>query len=400
MLYLHIGSEKTGSSSIQWLLRKKGFAAATGVERLKGGSDWGQPMFVHALHPQSQRHDDVMATLNAMADRVNAEPERSYVLSNEVLFRKNVAASLARGLGSRVSVPVKVICYLRRPDAYLESSYKQRVKNARIEPGVDAYRASGRDSLDFDGILGEYAQEFGAENIIVRLYERDRFPEGNVVLDFLSLIGVKTLPEGVETAFERNRSLSAVASELVGQVARIDRDMHSAALNHMNGADNKGLRRSRDVFTLAERRAIMEECAPNLERVRQAYLGDETAMFDQSDLGEDVRDPYPDAEERVALTRAAAEEMIRFLSNAARAASRSDEDEATRKGRRAERLQRRALRRAALATDGAPAPQAAAPAADENRPKQRRAQAAEEPQATPAKASAPRRTRRASPAQA
>src|SRR5690606_18159531 len=133
---------------------------------------------------------------------------------------------------------------------------------------------------------------FGADNILVRPYERERFPQGNVVLDFLDVIGCGSATDGVETDFNRNRSLSAMASEFVGNVARTNNAIHQRTLSHLNHSDNKDLRRSRDVYTLAERRAIMEDCAPNLERVRATFTPELPSLFDMSDLAEGQRDPY------------------------------------------------------------------------------------------------------------
>ena len=346
MLLLHIGSEKTGSSSIQWLLRKPAFTSATEVVRLRAGPEWGQITFVNALHTNSSRNTEVRAALSGMADQVNGAPAKTYVLSNEVLFRRGVAATLADALGSKVSVPVKVICYLRRPDTYLEASYKQRVKNGRIEPGALKYLRE-RDELDFNGILNEYATQFGVENIIVRPYERKRFPEGDVVRDFLSLIGVNSLPKDLEVTLARNRSLSAIASELVGVVARKNRNMHQDTLSYLNNSPNDGLRRSGDVYTLAERQAIMAECETNLDQVHKTYLPHVDSMFDMTDLADCVVDPYPSAEERLILTRAASEEIIARLCKIGKAAEAAGDGIA--KAQRTERTQRRrADRRAAL----------------------------------------------------
>ena len=359
MLYLHIGSEKTGSSSIQWLLRNDAFAAATGIERLMTGSEWGQMTFVHSLRANSRRNAEVRSTLSGMAERVNADPAKTHVLTNEMLFRKGVAATLAESLATKVSVPVKVICYLRRPDAYMESLYKQRVKNGRIEAGaIDYLKAQVGDLLDFSGILGEYADQFGAENVVVRPYERERFPEGNVIMDFLSLIAVNQVPTEIETTLERNRSLSAICSELVGVIARTNRDLHQDMLNHVNSSDNKGLARSRDAYTLAERQAIMADCADNLEQVRKTFRPDLDAMFDMSDLAEGAPDPYPTAEERLQLTRVAAEEIIGKLCKLSAAAVRDATalDPEAAQAQRAERRQRRAARQAALATVDEPKP--------------------------------------------
>lgn len=314
MLYLHIGSEKTGSTSIQWLLRMGALEATTDVRRLRPGPEWGQMTFVRALAAEDRRRAKVLATLGDLATRVNAEPSRTWVFTNEVLFRRGVAASLAEGLGRRVSVPVKVICYLRRPDFLAEALYKQRVKNGRIAAGPAAFLARARDALDFEGILGEYAAAFGAENLVVRPFERQRFPEGNVVLDFLSLIGIEPIPEGIETTLDRNRSLSTAASEFAGLVARTNGSLHKRVLTHLNRSENPLLHRSCDAFTLAERRAIMADAALGLERVRQAYLPQWGRLFDVADLAEEEADPYPSEAERLHLTRAAAEETIRALA--------------------------------------------------------------------------------------
>jgi hypothetical protein len=81
---------------------------------------------------------------------------------------------------------VKILVYLRRQDAWIDSLYGQMVKVGRKNTVGDFIRSQQR-RLDYNDLIDRWATAFGEDNIVVRTYE----PDGDLWLwqDFLTAIG-------------------------------------------------------------------------------------------------------------------------------------------------------------------------------------------------------------------
>jgi len=122
---------------------------------------------------------------------------------NEILkFRKF--------LNIRVS---KIVCYLRRQDLWLESGYKQAVKSP-FNRSTEKFKIK---YFDYYSKLSNWKQAFPEAEIIVRIYDRKLFPEGNVILDFLQALGID-MPEAREYKIEANPSLSHLSTLVMRRI--------------------------------------------------------------------------------------------------------------------------------------------------------------------------------------
>lgn len=204
-LFLHIGLPKTGTTSIQGALKEnEGRLASYGLAYPKTFQASHMRHFhAYASYPQ-QRPRTQAALGEEIADQerfvrsfkqqvaraVSSSTALRMVYSNELLGNLHT-----RGIGrlqelfSEFFDAVEVVLYLRRQDtlelsAYLQAfkgGYEHREKFA--EPFVTR-RQSNRQ------VIERWASAFGMESIRVRIYERQRFPEGDVVRDFLQYLGI------------------------------------------------------------------------------------------------------------------------------------------------------------------------------------------------------------------
>lgn len=186
-IYLHIGQQKTGSTSLQHFfsnnrkkLKKLGFEYPL---PLKAGGHHYIPRFIFS---ESTKRD--MALLNSLRKNVLTSKAENIIISAENFFNTNVdAASIKEALGNH---QYKVIVYLRRYDEYCESMYKQQVKSlTTAKPWtVEEYMREMHPALGQRyQILHHYAKTFGKENVIVRTYSET---QNNIYDDFLSIIGI------------------------------------------------------------------------------------------------------------------------------------------------------------------------------------------------------------------
>jgi len=199
-LYLHVGPGKTGTTAIQKFLHdNRDTLKRTGVlyPDLKHPSFPGpKDSFKIASH--------LLAWKNGFGDLSNIEEAQKIenewfsrqinkkflkVVFSSEYFTGRVTCKKILDLKEYIKQyeydEVKIIYYFRRPDLYLESIYQQSVKNHGVYSNV----FEQRHKIDqIYNIFELYAHYFGPENMIVRVYERDQFSQGNIFSDFIQAI--------------------------------------------------------------------------------------------------------------------------------------------------------------------------------------------------------------------
>ena len=230
-LYLHIGTHKTGTTSIQMALH-------THSEELFSRGIYYPPLnnfFNHHDLPVYLQSADgeqkIKNWFDGIVSTVNTQPVNSVIVSSEAFYVYRLIQLISNNafypyvvitkesykeklIKLRSLIPelfdVKVVIYLRRQDHFLESAYYQMVK------GHGAYSGSTDDALeglsvylDYNFLLGLWSEVFGRDNIIVRVYEKQQIPDGSVK-DFLQLINLPpALVEPIASAtHDYNRRLS------------------------------------------------------------------------------------------------------------------------------------------------------------------------------------------------
>ena len=115
---------------------------------------------------------------------------------------------------------IKAIVYLRRQDEFANSWLSQQIKEGwNSYSGVKwdnfIYRPKGV-ALDYYGLLEKIAEVIGKENIIVRIFERNRFHGngGTIYSDFLDAVGIEFTDEFQVVTEETNPSLTANSQEI------------------------------------------------------------------------------------------------------------------------------------------------------------------------------------------
>lgn len=181
---LHIGANKTGTSSIQRMLALNADALAR--------AGWSYPDF----HLQHCAHHALAYTLAGHPTRglaqgwrgawakATADPGTAYVISSELFFR-NVPPQAAAQLFPPGQT--RIVLYLREHLGYLASWYAQAVQERNLTAGFDDYIRLFPHP--FDTFLRRWEAVYGAGAITLRPFRRDAFPGGDIRQDFLALMG-------------------------------------------------------------------------------------------------------------------------------------------------------------------------------------------------------------------
>ena len=222
-LILHIGTEKTGSTSIQRALAadRKTLAAHDILYPVLFGSENHMEVAVAAMGDRPADSLQIQelartgldiggytAALRAkLAQEISASGASTLLISNEHCHgRLNTLDAVERlaGLLGAPFTQVQVIVYLRRQDRMAVSLHSTRLKgggSGKMLPQVDKVPAY----FDPHRLMATYAEVFGPAALAARLYERPRLVGGDVVQDFYAIAALGMDPPRVEAA---NLSLS------------------------------------------------------------------------------------------------------------------------------------------------------------------------------------------------
>lgn len=230
-LILHIGSGKTGTSSVQAFLRANETRLAdTGVllPRSPGRTRHvrlglavsSDEQIVRTLEWRRSGSPDP-ADLRRQARRrllreIRVAGLPRVLLSDEALFGSTDASMRRlRRLVDRFARSVRIVVYLRRQDEHLVSRYQQVVKTGSTERLEVYARRDHSTTYDYDDRLSRWHRLLEPTDLVVRPFEQGSFEGGSIYQDFLSAAGIDLDVGALEPVHRRNDSLDAESVELL-----------------------------------------------------------------------------------------------------------------------------------------------------------------------------------------
>lgn len=301
-LILHIGSQKTGSTSIQtFLTQNADWLKDQGINYVKAA----RGPAAHNKLAFKRDTDRFPVLMNHLVKEVQGDPDATHIVSSEMLFSTRMAASMAQFLPDALRANTRIVAYLRRQDKFLEAMFKQVTKTGRFMGSPQDYMKKRASALVYSRTLDSYAKQFGAANVTVLPYEPARFPGKNVILDAAPHLGLEDVPEDRLPERYSNITLSREVSEMLGIISR-STDINIAELirviirNEYEGAFYSG-----DSYAPAECKAIVDNYTEDNEKVRATYRPDLEQLFDVSDLQGDLGAAGLPAEEKLKRLRQA-----------------------------------------------------------------------------------------------
>lgn len=202
MIHLHVGLGKCGSSSIQHFAAQQAEAlrAAGLVYPLlgKGGAAHHMELGVVARQARPRRRAaSVPVAMAALRDAMRVPDGTSYLLSSESFLKHDAARSRRNAKALRDflgTAPVRVLIYFREYPAWVESIYAQKTKrgeNILDMDGFIAHRCRPETVSVVEGVK-PWLEIFGAENVRLRSLHRDDLVGGDLILDLLAAMDIRT----------------------------------------------------------------------------------------------------------------------------------------------------------------------------------------------------------------
>jgi len=301
-LIIHIGSQKTGSTSVQtFLTQQSDKMEEAGLSYVKAG----RGPAAHNKLAFKLGSDSFPVIMKRLVHEVQSDPAKTHVISAEMLFTTRMASSMGEFFPDELRRETQIIAYIRRQDKFLEAMFKQVVKTGRFKGTPQEYAKKREEALKYSKVLDAYANQFGTENVLVLPYERPMFKEGDVILDIASHLGMTNVTKADLPEKFSNITLSREVSELLGIISK-STDINIAELirviirNNAEGAFHSG-----DSYSPAERKEIVDKYIEDNEYVRAKYRSDLDVLFDCKDLqGDLASDGIPATEQVIRLRQA------------------------------------------------------------------------------------------------
>ena len=298
-VYIHIGTQKTGSSSIQHfltnnrsLLKKHNIiypdfneVTSSYLASFFGFGSKQELINFNKTQNKEQQNIFVDERMTKIADKgydiiISAEAFSSVWFPN-VKDRLNEIKTFFKDKN------VKIICYLRRQDYYLESSYNQVVKAGYFSGTIQEYINRRKDlgNCDLYSLISLYSKVFGKSNILVKTFEPKIQSEEKIFKDLLEIIGISEFNEFKLPKIKVNRSFSKEMIELIRLIpVEFRLEMHKLLSRVEIG-------RANDYFLSSpvERIRILEHFSESNKKVAKEFFGrNNETLFEE---------PWPSADE-------------------------------------------------------------------------------------------------------
>lgn len=279
MIWLHIGTKKTGTTALQHYLSKHSDTLTeSGVTYLcpKQKSSCNT-LAIAVNRGRTGECDEIGTDLSRQLDACRTE---NAILSSEMFYgiAPERIFDAIPGLQGR---PLRILVYLRRQDQYLESSYLQKLKNGRFKGSIQDYlkRFKGSGADYWENL--ESWRDCENATLVPRICEPGKLTGGTVLADACAQLGLAA-PEEQDKAVNVSPSMARV--QLLQTLAdlpglRLRAIQRTLAREHPIDASRKAV-----FFTPEERAAILAQYAVSNEKLRAFYFPELTQLFGSEGL--------------------------------------------------------------------------------------------------------------------
>lgn len=304
-LYLHIGTSKTGTTTIQTY-------CGINREQLKSKGVLFPIMPYHYDRITKNRNGHFLYAMIYENGVRNKEKEKQvlkqdldYIVDcfkdydNVLLSEESIwwaTATRRKGLwkylqehSQQNNYQVKIIVYLRRQDQFMMSRYNQIIKTD-TGGGTQRFYEYFKDMngkykcvMNYRQRLDYMAKFFPKENIVVKRFDRSYFYNGDLNADFLHILGVEIDDTFAELPKDENLGISVQSGELkrvLNRLGTMTFAENQKLLQMLNECEELLPKREVSIMTTEHIEKFMKKFIDDNESIAVDYIGDGKPMFD------------------------------------------------------------------------------------------------------------------------
>lgn len=207
-IVLHIGANKTGTTSIQNFFSEQEVELREkhGVLYPVAGRVWNAHFKLAWAVGAGKVIDGQEREWVKLRDEIEASTCNTFVLSSEnfILVKDPKSIRFIRDLFP--DYEFQIVLYARRQDYWLESLFLQRIKMGFLEKTFLEFLAQPDQELDYEKILFPWNDVFGSESISVIDFDSEAKKKGSVraFFDIINVVDVKVLEKRDNDSLDRN----------------------------------------------------------------------------------------------------------------------------------------------------------------------------------------------------
>ena len=304
-LYIHIGTPKTGTTSIQ------NFCGLNREKLKEQGVLYPIMNYPYERNSVNRTGHFLIGTIKENGTR-NKEKEKqvfnsemqyivdcfkdydTILISDESIWwatstrRKGLWKDLKKH-SEQHNYQIKVIVYLRRQDQFMMSRYNQKLKTDFIAStqSFDEYFAdmNGRFKcvMDYRERIDNIAKSISKENVIVKRFDRNYFYNGDLNQDFLHILGVKVDDSFQQLKETANTGISVQSGEIkrvLNRLKPITMAENNKLLKILNECEEVLPESNTSLMSTDEVKNFMEQFVDSNESIVDEYIGDGKPLFD------------------------------------------------------------------------------------------------------------------------
>ncbi|MEM9669368.1 MAG: hypothetical protein AAF950_10625 [Pseudomonadota bacterium] len=180
-LLLHIGIPKTGSTSIQGYLAKESDTLEKNsiIYPEAAHAEFGGSRILDAIRePETAGRDDRESIDRHLAKIAKTHTDPKVIISSEYLINIYRHCDLLKEFLDAHFEGAKIIMYVREPCAFYKSIILQALKAEAVFPAPDKFKHEYRASI-------EHIERHFPDCLNLRIFNRERLLQGNIVYDFV-----------------------------------------------------------------------------------------------------------------------------------------------------------------------------------------------------------------------
>ena len=234
---IHIGIEKTGTTTIQEFLHlNRDNLAKQGVAYLRSpGIKNNQKLATYCMN--NHRIDDQVKSLGIISDTKRKEWKANFkqkfekeiknldkkissvIISSEQFHSRLATEDEVRNLLTLLNphfTDITILVYLRRQDRVAVSHYSTKVKGGVAMSNIFPTNFTAQHPYyNYYNLIERWISVFGKENIHIRIFDKNKFVDGNLLQDFICGTKLSIKFDNLIIPEKQNEKLSASVQNAV-----------------------------------------------------------------------------------------------------------------------------------------------------------------------------------------